>query len=311
MKKILFVFLFLFNFILLAACSKTDDYTITVVAPQGAPAVAVANEAVNAKDNYSFINANNINEQFTSNEKDIIVAPINAGASLFKAGTSTYKLGAVVTWGNLYFATQRTDIKSIDDLAGKKVTLFGEKTINSSLARYVLNQKNIEVTYEYKGSAEDTKTLLTDNQEAIVMTAEPALTAVTTQLKKANKTVTAFAISGLYKEVSGNNEFTQAGLFIKAETIEKHKAVLDAFLDKIKASCDAVTSNLDTTVSNIIALGNTGLPSAEAVLKNALPKCNIKYVSAKDAKVALEKTVSIDSQKFGGTNPSDDFYYNK
>ena len=99
--------------------------------------------------------------------------------------------------------------------------------------------------------------------------------------------------------------------FIKAETIEKHKAVLDAFLDKIKASCDAVTSNLDTTVSNIIALGNTGLPSAEAVLKNALPKCNIKYVSAKDAKVALEKTVSIDSQKFGGANPSDDFYYNK
>ena len=49
MKKILFVFLFLFNFILLAACSKTDDYAITVVAPQGAPAVAVANEAVNQR----------------------------------------------------------------------------------------------------------------------------------------------------------------------------------------------------------------------------------------------------------------------
>ena len=311
MKKVLFIFLFLFNLILLASCSTNDDYKLTVVAPQGAPAVSVASIAVDDKDSYSFINANNIAEQFTANEKDIIIAPVNAGAKLYKAGKSTYKLGAVVTWGNLYFATKRTDISSLSDLTGKTVTLFGENTINASLAKYVLEKKGIAVSYEYKGSAEDTKNLLVSDANAIVMTAEPALTAVSNQLKQQNVTVTSFSISQLYKEVSNNSEFTQAALFIKADTIENHKKALDNFLDKVKTSCELVSNDVEKVANNVITLGNTGLPSALAVLKQALPKCNIKYVSAADAKSALEKTVAIDKTQFGGANPSDDFYYNK
>lgn len=310
MKKVLLVFLFLFNILLFVSCSQADDYKLTVVAPQGAPAVAVASAAIGNEDNYAFINANNISEQFTANEKDIIIAPVNAGAKLYKAGKSTYKLGAVVTWGNLYFASQKS-LSSISDLEGEKVILFGENTINSSLAKFVLEKKNINVTYEYKGSAEDTKNLLVSDANAIVMTAEPALTAVSNQLKQKNVTVSSFSISELYKEVSDSSEYTQAGLFIKVETIENHKKALNSFLDTIKSSCDLVTSDVDKVAENIISLGNTGLPSAAAVLKTALPKCNIKYVSASDAKTAVEKTVEIDKTQFGGANPSDDFYYNK
>lgn len=310
MKKVFLAFLFLFNILLVSACSATDDYKFTVVAPQGAPAVAVASAAIGNEDNFAFINANNISEQFTANDKDIIIAPVNAGAKLYKAGKSTYKLGAVVTWGNLYFASQKS-LTSINDLEGQKVTLFGETTINASLAKYVLEKKNIAVTYEYKGSAEDTKNLLVSDANAIVMTAEPALTAVSNQLKQQNITVSAFSISNLYKEVSDNSEYTQAGLFIKSETIENHKKALNSFLDTIKASCDLVTNDVDKVADNIITLGNTGLPSALPVLKTALPKCNIKYVSAQDAKTAVEKTVEIDKTQFGGANPSDDFYYNK
>ena len=316
MKKVLFVFLFIFNLVLLASCSTAnDDYKITVVAPQGAPAVAVANEAINDKDSYSFIKAGLINEQFTANEKDIIIAPVNAGASLYMSEKkiSTYKLGAVVTWGNLYFATKRTDITSISDLDGKKVTLFGEKTINSSLARYVLAQKNITPNYEYKATAEQTKDLLlsSDNNDVIVLTAEPALTAASILLKQQNINVKSFSVAEIYKEVSNNSEYTQAGLFIKADTIKNHKSVVDSFLAKIKASCDLVSSNLETTVNNVIALGNTGLPPKAPVLTQALPKSNIKFVYAKDAKSAVEKTASIDLDQFGGAIPSDDFYYNK
>ncbi len=311
-KRLLGIALGAFAFTM-ASCSAKDDHVITVVAPQGAPAVAVANVAVDDKDNYSFINANNIAEQFTANDKDIIIAPVNTGASLYASEEkkSTYKLGAVVTWGNLYFATRRTDITTINDLANKTVTLFGEKTINSSLAKYVLNQKNISIDASYVNSAEDTKTLLTSDANAIVMTAEPALTAVSNQLKQQNVTVTSFAISDLYKEVSENSEYTQAALFIKADTIENHKKKLDEFLTKVKESCDLVASDVEKTANNVIALGNTGLPSALPVLKVALPKCNIKYVSAVDAKSALEKTAAIDIAKFGGALPADDFYYNK
>ncbi len=310
MKKLFLVTTLGATFVLaLSACGK-DEYKLSVVAPQGAPAVSVSALAVADTANYSFIDANNISEQFTSNEKDIIIAPVNAGAKLYKLGKSTYKLGAVVTWGNLYFATQRADIQSVTDLAGKDITLFGENTINSSLARYVLTNKNIEPNYKYLGSAANTKELLASDANSIVMTAEPALTAVTNQLKQNGKTVKAFAISDLYKEIS-DAEFTQAALFIKNDAIENHKEVVNDFLDSVKASCDLVTNDVEKAANNIITLGNTGLPSALPVLKTALPKCNIKFVDAKDSKKQLEKTVSIDPAQFGGANPADDFYYNK
>ncbi len=293
----------------LASCGK-DDYKLSVVAPQGAPAVAVASVAKEAKEDYSFINANNIAEQFTANQADFIIAPVNAGAKLYNAGKSSYKLGAVVTWGNLYFATQRTDILAIQDLSGKSVTLFGENTINSSFAKYVLDLYNVTPTYSYLGSAENTKELLSNDANAIVMTAEPALTAVTNQLKQNNKTVTSYSITGLYNEFS-IEEFTQAGLFIKESTIEDHKGLVNDYLDAVKASCDLVTSNIDEVANTIIELGNTGLPSALPVLKTALPKCNIKFVNALDSKLALEKTASIDLAQFGGATPTDGFYYSK
>lgn len=293
----------------LASCGK-DEYKLSVVAPQGAPAVSVSALAINDSDNYSFIDANNIAEQFTSNEKDIIIAPVNAGAKLYKAKKSTYKLGAVVTWGNLYFATTRGDIESINDLAGKDVTLFGETTINSSLAKYVLTNKNIEPNYQYLGSAANTKELLASDANSIVMTAEPALTAVTNQLKQAGKTVKAFSISEMYAEIA-DAEFTQAALFIKSETIDNHKSVVDEFLDSVKESCDLVSSDVEAVANNIISLGNTGLPAALPVLKTSLPKCNIKFKNAADSKAAIEKTAKIDLTQFGGAVPSDDFYYNK
>ena len=294
----------------LASCGS-DDYKLSVVAPQGAPAVSVSSLAVNDIDSYSFINANNIAEQFTANEKDIIIAPVNAGAKLYKANKSTYKLGAVVTWGNLYFATTRTDITSVEDLDGKDVKLFGETTINSSLAKYVLAEKDIEPNYTYMSSASETATLLTTEANVIVMTAEPALTATTiSKLKPAGKNVVSFSISEMYTEIS-DIEFTQAALFIKADTIENHKGLVNEYLDKVKESCDLVTNDVEAVANNIITLGNTGLPSALPVLKNALPKCNIKFKSAADSKAAIEKTANIDLKQFGGAVPSDDFYYNK
>ena len=80
-----------------------------VSAPSGAPALALAAMAVNEPEAYTFVAADTIAAEFAGNNADFIIAPLNAGAKLYKAGKSTYKLGAVVTWGNLYFASQKAD----------------------------------------------------------------------------------------------------------------------------------------------------------------------------------------------------------
>ena len=65
---------------------------------------------------------------------------------------------------------------------------------------------------------EKTQALLLTDAEAIVVTAEPALTAA----KIKNPAVTAYAVNDLYKAATGYEGYTQAGLFVRAQTVAEH-----------------------------------------------------------------------------------------
>ena len=127
MKKILAVMLALMITLGLCAFANAESADIsglTVTSPGGAPALALAAMAVENPGQYQYISADEIAGAFAKAEADFIIAPINAGAKLFKAGKSTYKLAAVVSWGNLYIASQQEGLKA-EELNGKKITLFG------------------------------------------------------------------------------------------------------------------------------------------------------------------------------------------
>ncbi len=309
MKKFVYVFLSLFIFVLaLASCSNkktetvTETYNYTVVAPSGAPSVALATMAKENKDAYNFIAPATIAAQFSSNTADFVIAPINAGAKLYKNNKSTYRLAAVITWGNLYFASQIENF-SLDTINGKELTLFGENTINSSIAKYVLEKKNIVPSnIEYLAGADNTQQELLDDANVIVMTAEPALTAA----KKKNSSITGVSIQSLYKEVSGNSEYAQAGIFVKAETIKDHSSTVSDFLLAVKDVSDNLTKNLDSVAQACVDLEI--MPNA-AVAKEAIPNCSIKFVDSLEAKAQIEATAKIDLTQFGGELPVEEFYY--
>jgi len=86
MKKLFNVLSILLLITLLISCGKKDDYKLSIVAPSGAPAIAIANIAYNQKDDYSLeINktADVLQASFLAAEKDIIIAPINLGATMY------------------------------------------------------------------------------------------------------------------------------------------------------------------------------------------------------------------------------------
>ena len=86
-------------------------------------------------------------------------------------------MAAVVSWGHLFFASQKEGFK-LEDMNGAKVVFFGESSINASVAKYALEANGIvPAEVEYLGSAANTQALLLSDAEAIVVTAEPALTA--------------------------------------------------------------------------------------------------------------------------------------
>lgn len=285
-----------------ANAEGTDISALTVTSPSGAPALALATMAVENQDHYTYIAADTIAAAFASQEADFIIAPVNAGAKLYKAGKSTYKLAAVVSWGNLFIAAQKEEL-TISDLNGARVTLFGENSINASVVLYALKENGIEpAEVEYLAGAADTQALLLNDAEAIVVTAEPALTAA----KMKNDKISAIAVNELFRQASGEDGYTQAGLFVKAETLEAQPETVAAFLTRAEEACGKCTTDVDAVAAAAVTLEI--LPNAK-VAAAAIPGCAIRFAAAKDAKEQIEKTAAIDPAQFGGEAPADDFYY--
>ena len=300
MKKFLSMILAVMMLLSLTACAEAP--AMKVASPAGAPGLALATLAVQNPENYTFVAAETISAEFASAQADFIVAPINAGAKLFKMGKSTYQLAAVVSWGNLFFASQKEGFK-VEDMNGAKVVLFGENTINASVVRYALEKNGIvPAEIEYLGSAANTQALLLSDAEAIVVTAEPALTAS----KMKNDKITAYAVNDLYKAATGFEGYTQAGLFVKAETAANQPETVEAFLKLVEEACLKNVEDIPAVAEAAVALEL--LPNVK-VAANAIPGCAVKYVNAWEAKEQVEQTANVDLTQFGGAEPADAFYY--
>ena len=285
-----------------ASADTAQTSSFRIAAPGGAPALALATLAKEHPEQYTFVAAETITAEFSSGASDFIIAPLNAGAKLFKAGKSAYRLAAVVSWGNLFFASQRENF-TLDDINGAEITLFGENTINSSIALYVLEHSGIKpATVSYLGSAANTQQLLLSDENAIVLTAEPALTAACMK----NDRVFGFSVNDLYEKATGYPGFTQAGLFVRGDVADSAPGAVDAYLAEVAASCAKCTGDVSAVAEAAVALEI--LPNAK-VAARAIPNCAIRYLAAPEAREQVEITAGIDLTQFGGALPADEFYY--
>ncbi len=305
MKKVIALFLsvlMVLSFCSAAFAEEADVSGFRVSSPNGAPGIALAFLAVENPDHYTYLSAETITAEFTNGDADFIIAPINAGAKLFLKEKSTYRLAAVLAWGNLFFASQRENF-TLDDINGAEITLFGEDTINASVVLYSLEQNGIKPEkVSYLAGAANTQQLLLTDPEAIVVTAEPALTAACGK----NDKITGYPVNDLYKAATGSDGYTQAGLFVKAELAENQPEAVDAYLKLAEESCTRCSTDLDSAAAAAAALEI--LPN-ENVAKKAIPGCAIRYMAAPDARDQIEMTAGIDIKQFGGSLPSDAFYY--
>lgn len=300
MKKFLCVVLSLL--MLLGCTALAEEAALTASAPSGAPALALAMLAIENPDNFTFVAAETISAEFARQEADFIIAPLNAGAKLYKMGKSTYKLAGVVSWGNLFFASQKEGFR-LEDINGATITIFGENTINASVVKYALEKNGIvPAGIEYLAGAANTQSLLLSDANAIVVTAEPALTAA----KIKNPAVTGYALNELYKAATGYDGYTQAALFVKADTAAARPEAVKAFIEGVAASCQTATTDLETLAAAAVTLGI--LPNQKVAMA-AIPGCAIRFVGALEAREQVETTANIDLAQFGGAVPADDFYY--
>ena len=297
MKKILSLFTIIFTLFFFVSCSS--DYKMTIVGPSGAPSIAVAQLAKESED-YEFnlgVDPTLLQSYFVNNSVDAIIAPINLGSKMY-TNNQNYVLASILTWGNLFFASQQEF--TLSDLNNKDVIFFGENTINMAVVNYILSQNNITPNITYLGSTSLTQTELL-NSNSIVLIAEPALS-----VAKTKKEIFSISVQEEFKKLTNIEGFPQAGLFIRQETITNHKSKVDKFISEVKASANKATTDLELVAqySEELSLGGK-----KEILVRAIPNCSIKFTKANDTKDILNTFVNISAIKpfFGVLE--DGFYY--
>lgn len=308
MKKKLFMALSIAAVgIALASCSKkNDDYELKVMCPSGAPLMAISGafEKDDLNKTLFVVEAEELKIALAKNEEDIIVAPVNLGTSLYNAGNSKYKIASVITWGNTYFASQKENFQ-LSDMNNAEITLFGSTSINTGIAKYILNKKGIvpsNINFPDPDEVKYANQLLMTNPSSMVMTADPMLTVA----KSKKPAITSYSISAEYKALT-NHDYPQAAVFVKEEAYKAHKNKFTEFFGEVKDTCEKASSSPEEVAGKAIELG---IDQTVAILAAAIPGCSIKYVKASDAKADLSFAAEEEGLKqyFGNKAPEDAFY---
>lgn len=140
--------------------NRTDAFTnnaVTVYAPDGAPALALAglmdgavsSSSLEKEVNFNIVDASTIQTHVTgaNPDADICILPVNLAANLLGSGEN-YKMLGTVTHGNLYVISAKTGeqitASNISKLRGKTVGVVNLAAVPGLTLKLILNKYGIE-----------------------------------------------------------------------------------------------------------------------------------------------------------------------
>ena len=328
MKKIISLFLTIaltFSVVSLCGCDKKTEQpepqkdAITVAMPDGAPVLSCfsimdGDKVIDGHEvKFNVLSGKqNIASVVTSGAADVAVMPTNVAAKLYNKGVKI-KLLSVNVYGVLYMIGQ-TPIEKTEDLIGKIVYNIGEGGTPDLVLKYILDKKGIpyvesetpvedKVALSYVADAQTAVANVKKNAGVYGVVGEPV--ASNAVLKVGAKIV--MDMQAEFKALS-DSALTQAGVVV-SEKVYNDKTLLAALFEELNKNPAYIIENAGKVRSTINACG-----SALEVDFNAdiITRCNLKCVSAKDAKSDLEgyfgEIAAYDDTFIGGKKPDDNFY---
>ncbi|MDE6372418.1 MAG: hypothetical protein K2L61_02630 [Clostridia bacterium] len=332
-KKIIIIALvILLSITVFAACKPTpSEACYTLVVPDGAPALAVANlpshivgDNVSHKIERKVVPSSNINEEAIKDDVDIAIVPANIAAIIFNANGG-YKMLAVVTNGNLYMTSSiPCEVGTLQDLKGKMVYSIGQSSVPDMIFKTLLDKAGVsyavgeepsegKVTIKYCKEGNEVISQLTlaksKGQLAFGLYAEPAVT--NSMAKVGFEEV--FDLQSLWAQIEESNQsgYAQAVLIARDKVCEDSEFVAK-LLEAFAANESAILQDPAKSVENIKAIYPQSALQAN-MTSQVIGRCNIKTVKADATGRAyyentLKAILTINANLIGGKLPSDDFY---
>ena len=307
--------------------------TYTVYAPDGAPALALANAIACTEGDafeYHIVASSTITARVTGEdpEADFCILPVNAAAKLLGTG-ETYQMLGTVTNGNMYLLTtgDAPAIEDADDLShlvGKTVGVVQLTNVPGLTFRCVLEANDID--YQILGNdtaaAADKVNLkaIQDASTGVVpnggcdyyLCPEPAASA---KIKGTQNKPVCFRLAGSLQTLYGENGYPQAVMVAKKSVIDSDAAAVGKMLEYMRGSAaylggaDAayVVELLDGHYTD----GMTPSLNANNLTKEVIANCSVGFTEAKDCKARvnafLAELIAV-SPDFTKT-VADAFYY--
>ena len=214
---------------------------------------------------------------------DIAAVPTNLAATLYNKTQGGIEVLAVNTLGVLYLIENGETVKSLADLEGKTVYLPGSGSNPEYVLKTLLELAGLtdKVTLDYTYATPDELTAaLASGKASLGVLPEPKVTAAMT--KNAELKV-ALDFSKEWKALTGT-ELVQGCIIARKAFIAEHPVAVQNFLAAYEASVNALNSDPDSGAAAVVA---AGIAANEALVKNALPRCNITYLVGDDMKSGL------------------------
>ncbi|HET6785360.1 MAG TPA: hypothetical protein VFH18_05015, partial [Erysipelotrichaceae bacterium] len=274
MKKIIII---LSVFLFVACQAKPLEWeSLTIVSPKGAPAISLVPLLQENKDSIEFVDGTDIlSAELVKGEKDVIIAPVNLGASLSKKESNPYRLYGIVTWGNLYLVSN-ADVQLVND---EPIALFGEQAVPGLVFNVVKDQLDVSVVSTAFNAVMDVQGQLISKSFNLGLMAEPLVTATIAKAKTLETplNLSVYAdLQALWLEKTGFENYPQAAIYIKADISEEKLKQVNARLEIMMAYNMQVNDDpsvLETDIDESLST-TLGVPASK-ILVQAWERMNV------------------------------------
>ena len=327
MKKIIAVVLVFVISLMCFGCEKTpvnDDkndikstINITVLkGPTGLGALQLMEKDSNSEalNEYNFAlasAADEVSAKIINKEADIVAAPTNLAAALYKKTDGQVVMLAANTLGNLYIVTKNAEVSSIADLKGKTIYSSGQGASPEYVLNFLLKENGIDpekdVEIIYKSEHAEVAPVFASEESVIALLPEPF---VTNMLLKNSALKVSVNVTEEWTKVS-DSELVMGCLIARKDFVEANPKAIEKFLKEYEESANYAVTNVSETAE----LSEKYEIMAKNVAEKALPNCNIVYIDGEKMRdyvnAYFEVLYNANPKSVGGSIPDEKLYYKK
>jgi len=293
--------------------SVSETVQVRLVVPSGATLVPIAlldgdSIAEDYDVDLEIIKSSDLlGAKLVSGEADFAIIPSNLAAIMANKGTGMRLAGPVI-WGLSYVVTSE-NLKGWNDLKGQRVPMIGRGLTPDITFRHLLKEngldpdEDLEIVY-VSSAAELVPTFLT-GRSTVSMMPEPMMTIV---LSEKPDTRILVDIQAEWRKLYGSS-YPQASLVVSGDFADSHPGYTAAFITAFSVAVEAAKADPAAAGAAVSAL----VPELNAgVIADAIPRMNLDFEPAADAREALEEYFRVleafNPATIGGKLPADDFY---